>query len=193
MKRKAALAALVLLAACAPPAPETAAAPETPLEADNCNRNAAATIAFSAPDAVDVVEAHSFGPSCDKTFVVFTVRNAEGAPLAVWSTMQPWLAPRPSAEGESKVTVEMMDEFLGEWVKVKVDTTTSLPDWPQRATAFKDQLSAFMTTPFSREEYLDIRARGAPRLCFATGVSSGQCLYFDARNGAAPKILDTGV
>jgi hypothetical protein len=137
-----------------------------------------------------VVEARAFGATCAQAVVMLIVRSADGTPLSVWSTARPWLVGVSDDPASADAAV---DNFLSGWVQVKVDTTTSLPDWPQRATAFKDQLGAFMTTPFDRDSYLDLRARAAPRLCFATGVSSGQCIYYDAKSGTAPKVLETGV
>jgi hypothetical protein len=179
------LLAALLTGACDQATQAPSDTPTASAAQSGCDKSAKQIVAFTAPDAADVVEARAFGATCAQAVVMLVVRSADGAPLSVWSTAHPWLGAGAQADGDAA-----LDSFLSEWVKVKVDTTTSLPDWPQRATAFKDQLSAFMTTPFDRDAYLDIRAKGAPRLCFATGVSSGQCLYYDVKAGAAPKVLD---
>lgn len=185
------LLAALLTSACGQDAPPPAdpPAPAAAVAQSGCDKSAKQTIAFTAPDAADIVEARAFGPTCANAVVTLVVRGADGTPLSVFSTAHPWLVGVAADPASADAAV---DNLLREWVQVKVDTTNSLPDWPQRANAFKDQLGAFMTTPFDRDTYLDIRARGAPRLCFATGVSSGQCIYYDAKSGTAPKVLETG-
>ena len=177
----AAIASLALLS-CAPPAPQAATAP-TDAAAD-CNKTAYSTIAFTAPDAQDVVETRSIGKDCANAVVMITIRKATGEPLWAWATTYGWLgngaADQPGA----------MDAFLKSW-KPKVDTTAALPDWPDREI-FKDSLGAFMQTPFDRDQYLEIRAKALPRLCHATGIESGLCIYYDPSTGVAAKVFESG-
>lgn len=183
----AALALSLLTSACGAPQTE-AAAPSAAGGATNCDRTATHVVAFSAPDAEDVVEARSFGPECRDAVVMIIVRRADGAPLYAWSTARHWVSDRAAGI----TTGEQMQNFLQEWTQVSVDSTMALPDWPQREQAFTDNLGAFMSTPLPREQYLDVRGRGAPRLCFATGIESGTCIYYDPQSRAAEKVLETG-
>jgi hypothetical protein len=85
-----------------------------------------------------------------------------------------------------------MDAFLDNW-NVRIDTTASLPDWPQRERVFTDQLGAFERSPFDRDAYIEIRNKAYPRLCYATGIESGECVYLDTASGAVLKVYESGV
>lgn len=176
----------LLLAACGKAGTETASS-VTPAPT-GCDRTATQIVAFTAADAQDLVETRSFGPDCRNAVVMITIRRMDGAPLYAWSTAQPWVADRTVGVA----TGEQMQNFLQHWGQVSVDSTLALPDWPQRQQAFTEQLGAFMATPLSREQYLEVRSKGVPRLCFATGIEGGTCVYYDAAANAATKVLDTG-
>lgn len=188
MKRIFLAALLAALAACSQPAPKEEAAAPAPSE---CNKIVKKTVAFTAPDAEDIVEARAFGADCRAGFIELTVRRADGKPLWLWGSAKSWLRIAPD-QGENTDGPDPVEQFLQAWVNVGVDTTANLPDWPQRKTAFKDQLGAFMTTPFERDQYLDIRSKGVPRLCFAAGIDRGECIYYDPQTGEAAKVLETG-
>ncbi len=188
MKRIFVAAALAVLAACAPPAPKEEAAAPAPSE---CVKVVKKTVAFTAPDAEDVIEARAFGADCRAGFIELTVRRADGKPLWLWGSAKSWLRIAPD-QGEDANAPDPVEQFLQAWVNVGIDTTANLPDWPQRKTAFKDQLGAFMMTPFERDQYLDIRTKAAPRLCFAAGIDRGECIYYDPQTGEAMKVLETG-
>jgi hypothetical protein len=181
MARAAALAALIAaaLAACAPKAHESA-----PIAATDCNEIIRAPVLFSSPDAPDIVETRAIGDHCATAAAVLIVRKATGEPLWAWATAHPWL--RQDGAGDPAA----MDAFLRSW-KPRVDTTAALPDWPER-DVYKDSLGPFMSTPFDRDRYLEIRAKAYPRLCFATGVDSGACIYFDTGSGQAFEVLENG-
>jgi hypothetical protein len=49
-----------------------------------------------------------------------------------------------------------------------------------------------MSTPLPREQYLEVRTKGLPRLCFSTSIDSGTCIYYDAQAATATKVLETG-
>jgi hypothetical protein len=176
-------AALALsLLSCAPPAHEAATDPQAP--AGGCDKTAYSTIAFTAPDALDIVETRSIGKDCANAVVMITIRKASGEPLWAWATTHGWLGNGAGAEPGA------MDAFLQSW-KPKVDTTAALPDWPDR-DVFKESLGAFMHTPFDRDQYLEIRGKGYPRLCHATGIESGLCVYYDPSTGAVFKVFESG-
>jgi hypothetical protein len=178
--------ALLFLAGCDNGAKN--AAPPTETAQQGCERTATQVVAFTATDAQDLVETRSFGPDCRNAVVMIIIRRADGTPLYAWSTAQPWVADRTV----SVTTGEQMQNFLQRWAQVSVDSTLALPDWPQRQQAFTEQLGAFMSTPLPREQYLDVRSKGAPRLCFATGIEGGTCIYYDAQANTSLKVLDTG-
>jgi hypothetical protein len=177
--------ALLLLAACGETKTDDEASSTVTV---GCDRTATQVVAFTAPDAQDVIEARSFGADCGNAVVMITVRRTDGAPLYAWATAQPWVADRTV----SATNGEEMQNFLQHWAQARVDTTLAMPDWPQRENAFTDQLGPFMSTPLPREQYLDVRSKGAPRLCFSTGIDSGTCIYYDAQANAAMKVLETG-
>jgi hypothetical protein len=157
----------------------------------NCDKVVRHPVAFTTPDAQDAVEARALGPDCARAALFIIVRRADGVPLYSWAAPYGWTSQR--IQGDTpEARAAAIDQFLADWANVRVDTTASLPDWPQRENVFKDQLGAFLSTPFEREQYLDIRRKAAPRLCFATGLDSGECIYYDAQNGAAVKVLETG-
>jgi len=182
-----ALAALAsfALAGCAPPPAKPATA--SAAAADGCNLTHRTSAAFTAPDAADIVETRSIGASCADAVVVITVRKATGEPLWAWASPHPWLGP---SAGEGAPEAAAMDAFLTGW-RAKVDTTAGLPDWPER-DVFRDSLGAFMHTPFERDQYLDIRAKALPRLCHATGVESGVCIYYDPASGSVSEVFQSG-
>jgi hypothetical protein len=183
---KAALVAAFLalaLCACAPPAPQAAAPPR------DCNAVSTKTIAFTAPDAQDVLETRSIGRDCKDVFVLLTIRKASGEPLWSFSTPHGWGADR-TVEGSGDDPAAM-EAFLENW-SVKIDTTGALPDWPERERVFQDDLGAFMHTPFPRDQYLEIRSKEYPRACYATGFESGECVYYDTNTGVVFKVFDSG-
>jgi len=57
---------------------------------------------------------------------------------------------------------------------------------------FKDDLGPFMHTPLPRDQYLDVRTKALPRLCHATGVESGLCIYYDTNSGAVFEVFQNG-
>jgi hypothetical protein len=186
------LAAILALGGCGPSKPvDPAGVANTASARDGCALTAREPVAFTGPDAQDVVEARAFGPDCRNVFVMLTLRAADGRPLWIWATAQPWLPPQ-TEESVDPAASGVIEQFLADWAKVKVDTTQSLPDWPQRETAFTDKLGPFLSTPFTRDRYLEIRAKAAARLCYATGIGRGECIYYDAESGSAQKVLDSG-
>jgi hypothetical protein len=171
------------LAACGDPTPVATAVTD-------CNKIKTETIAFTAPDAQDVLETRSIGDTCKSAVVVMTVRRATGEPIWAFATPHPWLA---NTEGEGEAgAAAAMDAFLESW-NAKIDTTASLPDWPQREQVFTEQLSAFERSPYDRDAYLELRGKGFPRLCYATGIESGECIYLDTATGVAFKVYESGV
>jgi hypothetical protein len=178
----------LLLAACGQPA-APAPAPSAAAAAD-CNKTASRTVAFTAPDAQDVVETRSIGADCKSAFVMISVRKASGEPLWAWASANPW--PGDRGVNGSANAPGAMDDFLKGWANVKIDTTAALPDWPQRANVFKDDLGAFMHTPLDRAQYIDVRAKALPRLCHATGIESGLCIYYDPASGSVIEVFQSG-
>ncbi len=161
---------------------------QAPAAAANCDKSAANVVAFTAPDAQDVVEARSIGADCAKAVIVLTVRNQKGEPVWAWASAHSWAGDR-----EGGATPEAMDAFLADLAKVTVDTTASLPEWPERDTVFAGELGAYMSTPYDREAYNEIRNKAYPRLCHATSMESGACVYVDTQTGVVFKVFESGV
>ncbi|MGE3302452.1 MAG: hypothetical protein AB7M12_05005 [Hyphomonadaceae bacterium] len=188
--RAAALAAMLFALACSPAEKPAETAQSSAAPAD-CARVVRRTIAFTAPDAQDVIEARAIGPDCDAAVVVFSLRRADGAPLWAMARAHAW-ARDPGGAYAPSHDAAAMDAFLTEWANARQDTTAALPDWPERENVFKDQLGGLNATPLPREQYLDVRRQGAPRLCFAADAETIDCIYYDAQKGEARKILEIG-
>lgn len=165
MTRAIALFALLTLAACAPQAPS------------RCDVSFDREIAFTAPDARDVVTARAFGPSCDRTIGVFSVSSADGHPL--WA----WAAPMDQAFGDAhaEADAEAMRVFLERWSQPTLAHTSEAPAWPLPQTA---------RTTLDRVTYEDIRARDLPMLCHSTGTGVEACVFWEPAAAGAGHFYD---
>ena len=168
-----------LLAACGSKTQQSA-----PIAATDCSEAVRTAVSFSSPDTPDIVETRSIGDHCASVAIVIIVRKATGEPLWAWASARPWLGQSDANDPAA------MNAFLQNW-KPKVDTTAALPDWPER-TIYETSLGPFMSTPFDRDQYLDIRAKAFPRLCYATGIDSGLCIYYDVNSGEVSEVLKNG-
>lgn len=134
-------------------------------------------IAFTAPDARDVVTVRALGPSCDQTILVYAIASEDGHPL--WA----WTAPAPRAFGDALqgADAEMMRAFLERWAAPRIERTSAAPAWPLREGA---------QTTLDRLTYEDIRARDLPMLCHLSGIALETCVFWEPAAGGAGHLLD---
>ncbi len=166
MMRIVILAALALVAACAPPKQSAA-----------CDVSAEREIAFTDAQAADVIQARSLGENCAQAFGVLTITSAEGDPVWVYA------APLARAFGEdfAEPAPDAMREFLERWAEAEISRTGAAPTWMQ--------LSAGQTG-LDRLTYEDIRARDLPMLCHYAGTGRRLCVFWEPAAGGAGQLLD---
>lgn len=158
------------VAACAPGAGPA----KTPPSGACADAVARATIAFTAPDAKDVVEARALGPKCESAAVVWTLRAADGALLHVQAAPYVHIAqPKDAAD------VRELQAFLDRWVSVTVDDTSQSPAWPAGADVLPEDAGAGAGSPLLRDTYEAVRTAKLARLCLITAHESFSCLFYD--------------
>jgi len=141
-----------------------------------CDLSVSRTIAFSAPDARDVVTASATGPGCDKAVGVYVIRDSDAN--AVWA----WAIPLKQGFGEiSDAKGAGLEEFLERWAQPRLARTGAAPDW--------SRLSPGQTT-LDRLTYQDIRARNLPMLCHFSGTAKELCIFWEPAAGAAGLLLE---
>jgi hypothetical protein len=142
-----------------------------------CDVSVTQDLAFSAA-RTETVTAQSFGPSCDRSIGLYTIRDAEGHPA--WS----WSAPLPRAFGEEAfrdMDADGMRDFLTRWAEPSLSTTQTAPAW--------DALTPGQTT-LDRLTYDDIRARDLPMLCHSSGTARELCVFWEPAAGGAGLLLE---
>jgi len=161
---KALVSALALLAcACAP-------------HATHCDMSESRTIAFSAPDARDVVTASATGPTCDKAVGIYTIRDTQGG--AIWA----WAIPIKQGFGEvTDAKGAHLHEFLQRWAQPTITRTSKAPDW---------SLLVPGQTTLDRLTYQDIRARDLPMLCHFSETAKEVCIFWEPAAGAAGLLFE---
>ena len=162
--------ATVLTVACSPKAPADA-----PLGGD-CNHAVTRTVAFTAVNAHDLVEARSLGASCDTAVVVWTIRDAAGKPLWTHAAPYAWL----STSSDTRSVAEMMT-FLEGWAGVAVDDTSASPVWAHDKEVGPEGWGASGGSMFTRDTYETIRTERLPRICVPTTSERYQCIFYDAQ------------
>lgn len=151
-----------------------------PRQAADCTLSFDREIAFTAPDATEIVTARSLGTSCEKTVGLYTITSADGHPL--WS----WTAPMSQAFGETFVGAEQeaMRAFLERWSQPRIERTSAAPAWPLPENA---------DTTLDRLTYEDIRARDLPMLCHLSGTGVEVCVFWEPAAAGAGHFLDRDV
>lgn len=170
-----AVAALLALAACGD------------RQSAQCDRVAAAEIAFSGGQTPDGVTARTFGPSCDRAIGVIAIASPEGHPLWAWTApLSPTFGNAFEVRPDGPTNQEA-DAFLARWAAVRVTTTETAPPWPQRGAL------EGATTTLDRTTYEDVRARALPMACHLSGVAHETCVYYEPGVAAAVLMLDRDV
>ena len=162
------IAVAAIAAACSPKAPADAP------RGGDCNHVISRTVAFTAANARDTVEARSVGPSCETAIVVWTLRDAAGKPL--WTHAAPyawlWASADPRASDELRT-------FLERWAGVAVDDTSASPAWARDKAGGADGWGASGGSMFARDTYETIRTARLPRICVPTTSERYQCIFYD--------------
>lgn len=162
------LFALALLAACS--AQQRAQ--------ERCDRAASHEVQFTGGEEADVIEARTFGIDCGAAIAVFAVRAGDGLPIYAWAApLHPNFGPSFAPRGEGGPQIEEIDAFLERWSTLSAARTNAAPAW-----------SETLETPLDQATYEDIRARGAPMLCFLTGVGQETCLYWESAAAASAEF-----
>lgn len=145
-----------------------------------CNLSVTHEIAFTAPDAKDVVTAQTMGASCDRAIAHYAVVAADGHPI--WA----WTAPMPRVFGAAfaDANVEYMQSFLERWAAPRLLRTAEAPAWPLTGTAH---------TTLDRATYDDIRARDLPMLCHLSGTGRETCVFWEPAAGGAGLYFERDV
>lgn len=154
---------VLCVAACAP-------------QRERCDVTVTNTVAFSAPDARDLVTVRATGPSCDKAIAVYAVRDAEGNPIWAWAvSLKQGFGDVTDANGAH------LPEFLERWAKPTITRTGTAPDFSRLAEG---------QTTLDRLTYQDIRARDLPMLCHFSGTAKEICIFWEPVAGAAGLLLE---
>jgi len=166
------IAAIALAAACTPAATTQTAA------TSGCQ--AAATETWTPADGADplTIEANSSGPDCAHAIATLTVRDASNDVMFtdVFVTEQVMLlAGVPDAAA--------MQTALAEWIdsdRQTFATSAALPDWPQGAESpDAGEFPLHVDDTLNRANYLALRSRGVPTLCYVQGMESLNCLALE--------------
>ncbi|HVV31633.1 MAG TPA: hypothetical protein VHC73_00290 [Vitreimonas sp.] len=145
-------------------------------QSERCNVIATNTVAFSAPDARDVVTVRATGPSCDKAVGLYTIRDAEGNPIWAWAiSLKQGFGDVADAKGAQ------LPAFLSRWAKPTISRTGTIPDFARLAEG---------QTTLDRLTYQDIRARNLPMLCHFSGTAKELCIFWEPAAGAAGLLLE---
>lgn len=150
-----------------------------------CTKPASREVAFTAPDAKDVLAATALGKDCEQAAVVLTLRTADGKLL--WSHAS--LAGDTGAfipddetkpVDAAKVLADVMKSMVD---NARIAPSTVAPDWPEGAERPQQESGLYVTTTLDRAAYLEQRAKGAATLCIS---------YVMGRTGCAIRDPDSG-
>jgi hypothetical protein len=175
------------LAACTPPARETASSA--------CARSAAHEVTWSNANAPDTITASSEGPSCAQAVVTLSIRNASGD--ALWAHAETYYALTagdglPAGE-QPAVSPEQMDSFLTGLARVSETRSSTLPEWREGVATLSQSAQTFSyDTPFDRETYEMLRGRDLPMLCYAAAAEASDCLIIDPFSSAPARLVSFG-
>jgi len=178
--------AALAVAACTPPAEQSADQPAgqstNAAGPENCDATAPST--WTVGSETITVEASSAGANCFSAEVTITLRRGDGG--AMYSQVFTASQIRVLAGADS---VSDMERRLQEWVSpsAALDSTGDLPEWAANAATPGESGSPFH--PYGgmdRAAYAALRAADAPMFCFVQGMVSQACFWLDA--GALRRI-----
>ena len=190
--------AALMVAACSPPAQQSADqpagqstnAPEPNKSADqpagqsanaaapsNCNATAPST--WTAGSETITIEGSSAGADCAGAEATITLRRADGGGGAMYAQVFTANSIRVLAGAN---TVEDMERRLQEWVSpsAALDSTGDLPEWAANAAIPGESASPFRPYGMDRAAYDALRAADVPMFCFVQNMDSQACFWLDA-------------
>jgi hypothetical protein len=179
--RTIALAGIVLLAACQPAAQTSVKVDAKVTPAGSiavCGAPATREVAFSAPDAKDVLAAQGIGGDCMQATILLTLRTARGELLWAHATpvMDTW-AMAPNPDGKAPQPSEGVANEVQKVIKdAEIGKSSDAPDWPEGKDRPQDPTGLFITTDLIREMYLEARAAGTPMICLYQKIGHSVCV-----------------
>jgi len=184
------LAAGLLLDGCdnaATPAAAPSGAPAVPDKAVAlCTDPIVREVAFTAPDAKDVLQVVAIGSDCIQASVLTTVRTASGE--LVWSRAEAALPAMSLGEATAdgtpaeKALHETIQQLVG---MAEVKTSAEAPDWKEGDPRPTEPSGLFIGTSFQRDEYLAEKTANRRMLCHMIYARSTQCVVYVPGDGSA--------
>jgi hypothetical protein len=200
MKRTTLAASLALLAAACGPIPNpfagSSASPAASALAalPTCVPTVRREIAFTTPDAKDVLEAAAVGADCSNAAVLLTLRAADGHLL--------WTRAVPTSSLDIYVgndeTRGTPEQALSSALQSRIEhasirNAAETPDWPLGSDKPQDPATGLdYTAPILRDDYVAARAANQRLLCIDIQMNTPECLiYYEEDGGFAREFLKT--
>jgi hypothetical protein len=179
------LAVGLLLFGCDGPATPAAAPAVSKKSAALCMDPIVREVAFTAPDAKDVLQVMAVGSDCMQASVQTTIRTASGD--LVWSRAE--AAQQTISFGEATADGETPAQTLQAQIKQLVDsaeikTSAEAPDWKEGDPRPSEPTGLFIGTKFQRDEYLAEKGANRRMLCHMIYALSTQCVIYVPSDGA---------
>lgn len=198
--RFAVAASLLALAACQPPATETAK-PAEPAAATQEASNAVSGCNVSvekpwidqeAPIRRYVAEAAVIGPTCEQGVAVLAIRQREGTPLFSWSGLTAYLFGLNEAKDPAAMKTALLD-----WIDQgdKLETTATLPAWEETEGQPKRAEFPFMPAEGTDKAAWDqLKKDNLEMFCFPQGMESSLCVALrPGQDNAGPSVEEIGL
>lgn len=197
--RFACAASLLALAACQPPATETAnpaeraaATQEAATPAAGCNVSVEKPwINQETPVRRYTAEASVIGPTCQQGVAVLVIRQREGTPIYTWSGEVEYLFGLKDAADPAAMKaalLEWIDQGAGE-------TTASLPPWEETEGQPKRAEFPFMPAEgINKAQWEQLKKDNLDKFCFPQGGESLNCVVLrPGTDGAPPSMEEIGL
>jgi hypothetical protein len=181
----------LLLAGCDNATTPAAAPAAADKSATLCMDPIVKEVAFTAPDAKDVLEVVAIGSDCTRASVLTTIRTASGELL--WSRAE--TAQKTISFAEATAGGDTPDKALQSAIKQQVDqieikTSADAPDWKDGDTRPSEPTGLYVDTRWQRVEYLAERTASRRMLCHMIYSLSTQCIIYNPMNGPGDSALE---
>jgi len=198
--RNCVFAGIVVLAGACSPAPASVAPPAAPASAPPTAPSPAAAlctppqsreIAFTAPDAKDVLTIEAIGASCAEASMHVSIRKSDGA--LVWSYAAPVAQTGALIPDDDKPPVagKQVPAYMDAVLKaVAIRKTSEAPDWPKGKERPEDPGGLFYSTDDPRSYYLETRGKALPMFCFEPTMGVSQCVAYHAEENFAAAFYE---
>jgi hypothetical protein len=149
-------------------------------------------VAFTAPDAKDVLQVVAVGSDCKQASVLTTIRTATGE--LVWSRAE--TSQQAIAFGEATADGETPEMALRSTIKqladmAEIKTSAEAPDWKEGEPRPSEPTGLFIGTKYMRDEYLAERGANRRMFCHMIYALSTQCVIYipsDRTTGYATEL-----